>query len=462
MKSRRGRTGHIGIWSNRSMVVLLANAWICTMDDAGTELPARLAARARRPRRGGRSGEAPAADERVDLGGAVVTPGLVNTHHHLYQTLTRARAQEVDRSSSGCASCIPVWARDRRRGRVRGGAHRARRAGALRLHDRLRPPLRLPARPGGPDRGRGAGGARARRADRRLARLDGPRRLRRAACRPTSSSRRSTSCSRRRSGSSASCQDERVQIAVAPCSPFSVTKQLMVESAELARRLGLRLHTHLAETLEEDAYCLELYGCRPGRVPRAARLARRATSGARTASTSRRRTCARSGERGYGRRALPDLEPAPRGGRRAGARPARRGRPVGLGVDGSASNERCDLLLRGQAGAARRARARRRPDRADRARGAAARHARRRGRAAAATTSARSTPGQARRLRGLAHRRARARRRRRPRRGARALGAAPGRPALVGGEEVVRDGHLVRADEEEIAREHRVQARRFS
>jgi cytosine/adenosine deaminase-related metal-dependent hydrolase len=55
----------------------------------------------------------------------------------------------------------------------------------------------------------------------------------------------------------------RIQIAVAPCSPFSVTRQLMRESAELARRLGLRLHTHLAETLEEDAYCVELYGCRP-------------------------------------------------------------------------------------------------------------------------------------------------------------------------------------------------------
>src|SRR5205807_6221858 len=57
--------------------------------------------------------------------------------------------------------------------------------------------------------------------------------------------------------------DGRVQIGVAPCSPFSVTGRLMEESAVLARRLGLALHTHLAETVEEEAYCRELYGCRP-------------------------------------------------------------------------------------------------------------------------------------------------------------------------------------------------------
>src|SRR5207249_2013550 len=56
----------------------------------------------------------------------------------------------------------------------------------------------------------------------------------------------------------------RVQLAVAPCSPFSVTGRLMTESAELARRLDLPLHTHLAETIEEEAYCRELYGCRRG------------------------------------------------------------------------------------------------------------------------------------------------------------------------------------------------------
>src|SRR5207244_3529380 len=56
---------------------------------------------------------------------------------------------------------------------------------------------------------------------------------------------------------------DRVQIVVAPCSPFSVTTRLMEESAALARRLGLQLHTHLAETHEEEEYCKETFSCTP-------------------------------------------------------------------------------------------------------------------------------------------------------------------------------------------------------
>jgi cytosine/adenosine deaminase-related metal-dependent hydrolase len=53
------------------------------------------------------------------------------------------------------------------------------------------------------------------------------------------------------------------RVAVAPCSPFSVTPQLMRESASLARRHGVRLHTHLAETLDEERFCIERFGRRP-------------------------------------------------------------------------------------------------------------------------------------------------------------------------------------------------------
>jgi cytosine/adenosine deaminase-related metal-dependent hydrolase len=54
-----------------------------------------------------------------------------------------------------------------------------------------------------------------------------------------------------------------LRLAIAPCSPFSVTERLMRESAVLARRLGVRLHTHAAETLDEEAFCLHKYGVRP-------------------------------------------------------------------------------------------------------------------------------------------------------------------------------------------------------
>jgi cytosine/adenosine deaminase-related metal-dependent hydrolase len=53
------------------------------------------------------------------------------------------------------------------------------------------------------------------------------------------------------------------KLVLAPCSPFSVTEELMRESARLARRHGVRLHTHLAETADENQYCLEKYGVRP-------------------------------------------------------------------------------------------------------------------------------------------------------------------------------------------------------
>jgi len=54
-----------------------------------------------------------------------------------------------------------------------------------------------------------------------------------------------------------------VRVALAPCSPFSVTKQLMVDSAHLAEELDVRLHTHFAENAEDDAFSLATFGCRP-------------------------------------------------------------------------------------------------------------------------------------------------------------------------------------------------------
>ena len=54
-----------------------------------------------------------------------------------------------------------------------------------------------------------------------------------------------------------------VRVAIAPCSPFSVTADLLRDAAVLARSLGVRLHTHASETVEEEAYCLERFGKTP-------------------------------------------------------------------------------------------------------------------------------------------------------------------------------------------------------
>ena len=75
---------------------LYVNAWVVTMDDAGTEHPRGWLLVEDGVVTAVGAGNEPPAGERIDLGGAVVTPGLVNTHHHLYQTLTRARAQQAD------------------------------------------------------------------------------------------------------------------------------------------------------------------------------------------------------------------------------------------------------------------------------------------------------------------------------------------------------------------------------
>ena len=72
--------------------------------------------------------------------------------------------------------------------------------------------------------------------------------------------------------------DSMVRIGLAPCSPFSVTAELLSASAELARRHGVRLHTHLGETLDEEAYCREHFGATPASRWASAWTARPATS----------------------------------------------------------------------------------------------------------------------------------------------------------------------------------------
>ena len=240
-------------------------AYLATMDDAGTEhSDGWLLVEDGLIVDVGRRGPAE-ADERIDLGGALVTPGLVNTHHHLYQTLTRTRAQQAD-LFTWLRELYPVWARidaEAEYAAARTGLAELALSGCSTVFDHH---YVFPQRDERARRGRAAGRPRARRSHRRRARVDGPRRV--AGRAAAGLARRGPGRDPRRHGApraelARARTGRRVQIAVAPCSPFSVTRRLMEESAALARRLGLQLHTHLAETVEEEAYCRELYGCRP-------------------------------------------------------------------------------------------------------------------------------------------------------------------------------------------------------
>jgi cytosine/adenosine deaminase-related metal-dependent hydrolase len=434
--------------------VILENAWLVTMDDAGSEHErgwlriedGRVAALG--------PGDPPEPGE--DLHGAVVTPGLVNTHHHLYQTLTRARAADAD-LFTWLKTLYPVWARideEMVYAAARCGLAELALSGCTTVFDHhyvfprgvtglveaevaaaRELGVRIAASRGSMDLGESEGGLPP---DTLAEALDGvladTERL------------------------AALDDGDRVQIVVAPCSPFSVTPELMRESAALARRLGLQLHTHLAETVEEDAYCRETFGCTPVEyVERLGWLAEDVW-------------CAhcvhlapdeveRFGRLGVGVAHCPSSNV--RLG--AGVAPVRElldaGVRVGLGVDGSASNERGDLFLevkqallvaRGRGGpGAMTARE-------------ALRLATRGGAAVLRREDIGSLePGKradqaVRRTHG------------------RELGGAPDHLAghvlsgphradrvLVGGEEVVRDGELVRASEQEIAREHRKEAARL-
>ena len=91
------------------MSTLFVNAHVVTMDDDGAEHPGGWLLIEDGFVQSAGTGTRPDADEVVDLGGAVVTPGLINTHHHLWQNLTRARAQ--DESLFGWLQALyPVWA----------------------------------------------------------------------------------------------------------------------------------------------------------------------------------------------------------------------------------------------------------------------------------------------------------------------------------------------------------------
>lgn len=212
-------------------------------------------------------GEPPVADETIDATDCLVTPGLINTHHHLYQNLTRAFPPMTDKPLFGwLQSLYPLWAAiDTESVYVSAwvGLAELAMSGCTTSTDHL---YLHPS---------GAG-------DLLTAEIEAARDLG-VRFHPT---RGSMSLSQKDGGlppdhvvadddSILAASEEAVarhhdrswgamtRVALAPCSPFSVTEDLMVRTAELAERLDVRLHTHFAENAEDDEFSLATFGCRP-------------------------------------------------------------------------------------------------------------------------------------------------------------------------------------------------------
>ncbi|MCX5386434.1 8-oxoguanine deaminase [Streptomyces sp. NBC_00083] len=281
---------------------------------------------------------------RIDGTGHLVTPGLVNTHHHFYQWITRGMATDHN-LFDWLVALYPTWARiDERMGRVaaqgslammaRGGVTTAmdhhyvypRNSGDLSaaiIGAAAEMGVRFTLARGSMDRSVKDGGLPP---DFAVETLDGAL----AATAET--------VDRFHDAAFGSM----TQVAVAPCSPFSVSTELMKQGAELARAKGVRLHTHGSETMEEEQFCKELFGMGPTDYFEStgwlgsdvwmahcvhmndsdiAAFARTGTGVAHCPSSNARLAA------GIAR--VPDMLKA--------------GVPVGLGVDGTASNESGEL-----------------------------------------------------------------------------------------------------------------------
>jgi 8-oxoguanine deaminase len=212
----------------------------------------------------GPTAELPAsADRIIDARGMAILPGLVNTHHHLYQTLTRCLAQD-DSLFGWLRTLYPIWARMNGEavyvsakvglaelllsGCTTSSDHLYLYPNGSRIDDEIRAAqeigIRFHVTRGSMSLGESQGGLPP---DSVVEKEDAILR----------------DCQRAIETFHQAERYGMVRVALAPCSPFSVTADLMRESAAMARSYGVRLHTHLAETLDEEQFCLETFGQRP-------------------------------------------------------------------------------------------------------------------------------------------------------------------------------------------------------
>ena len=211
-------------------------------------------------------GDSQVIDQVIDASGCVVTPGLVNTHHHLYQTLTRAVPGGQDALLFGWLKTLyPIWARftpDHMFTSAQIGLAELALSGCTLSSDhlylypngsRLEDTIHAAAEIGlrfQPTRGAMS-----------IGESDGglpPDAL------VENEAAILNDCIRVIDAFHDPSQGSMCRVGIAPCSPFSVSRDLMRDAAVLARDKGVMLHTHLAENDEDIAYSLEKFGCRPG------------------------------------------------------------------------------------------------------------------------------------------------------------------------------------------------------
>lgn len=205
-------------------------------------------------------------DETLDARGCLVTPGLVNTHHHLFQTLTRAVPGGQDAALFGWLRTLyPIWARfgpQEMHSAAEIGLAELALSGCTMSADHL---YLFPNGARLEDTIEAAAGVGLRFHPTRGAMSIGESR---GGLPPDSLVEDEAAiledCIRVVDAFHDPSPGAMVRIALAPCSPFSVSRELMRDTALLAREKGVRLHTHLAENDEDVAYSLERFGCRPG------------------------------------------------------------------------------------------------------------------------------------------------------------------------------------------------------
>ncbi|AGT91884.1 hydroxydechloroatrazine ethylaminohydrolase [Rhodococcus erythropolis CCM2595] len=327
--------------------LVVANAHVVTMDSERSEHPDGYVVISGNKIVDVGAGKAPVYPNAhvIDGNGCLITPGLVNTHHHLYQWITRGLAADST-LFEWLTTLYPVWAgidADAVHAAATGGLTWLAKTGCTTTTDHhyvvprdagdvfeaeitaaAQVGLRFHPCRGSMDLGQSSGGLPP---DHVVEKLDdiltGTQSVIDRWHDPNAGSM--------------------LQIAVAPCSPFSVTESLLRESATLARENGVRMHTHLAETLDEESFCRELFGCTPVEY-----MERVGWVGpdvwyahAVHLDDAGIETMARTGTA---------AAHCPTSNARLGAGIARAadlvkgGVTVGLGVDGAASNEACSLI----------------------------------------------------------------------------------------------------------------------